>query len=326
MVLVTGGSGLLGSELIRQLLLQGKPVTAIINNTALPNFNSPLLTQVRCNILDVVLLESLMQQGIEEVYHCAALVSFDPVRKKELFKINLEGTANIVNAAINAGVRKLVYVSSVAALGNIKDGETVTEIMNWTGEKNNSNYGESKYLAELEVWRGAGEGLQVVIVNPSIILGAGNWNDGSSQIFKSVYDGFPWYANGINGFADVRDVAGSMVQLMQSNITEERFIISAANKSYRDIFNLIAKAFNKKGPYKAVTPFLAKLIWRIEAVKSRFTGKSPLVTKETATTALAKVYYDNSKLLQFLPGFKYHSIEQTITDTCAVLQQKVNTL
>jgi dihydroflavonol-4-reductase len=324
MILVTGGSGLLGAEVITQLLAQGKKVTAIYNTTALPAFNSSLLTPVQCNILDVVGLDELMQQGITQVYHCAAIVTFNPRRKKELFKINIEGTANIVNAALNAGVGKMAYVSSVAALGKKMTGDIVDETMPWTEENSTSTYGESKYQAELEVWRGIGEGLDAIIVNPSIILGAGNWEAGSSQIFKSVYDEFPWYTKGVNGFVDVRDVAAAMLQLMDSNITAERFIVSAENKTYQDIFDLIAVAFNKKKPYKKVTPFVAEMVWRLEAIKSRFAGKEPLVTKETAASALSKEQYDNSKLKTFLPGFTYRSIETTINQTCAALQQKFN--
>jgi len=196
--------------------------------------------------------------------------------------------------------------------------------MNWTEETSNSNYGQSKYLGELEVWRGIGEGLDAIIVNPAIILGEGDWNTGSSQIFKSVFDEFPWYAEGVAGYVDARDVAKAMIALMESNISSERFIISAENRSYREVFNLIANAFGKKQPYKKVTPFIARVVWRLEAVKSWLTGKNPLITKETATTALAKVHLENSKLLKFLPDFRYRTIEATIMDICARMQQKLN--
>ncbi|MBK7884719.1 MAG: NAD-dependent epimerase/dehydratase family protein [Chitinophagaceae bacterium] len=324
MILVTGGSGLLGKELICQLLAGGKEVTAIYNKTPLPDFNSAKLIQVQCNILDVIGLEEVMQ-NVEQVYHCAAIVSFSPKKKNQLFKINIEGTANVVNAALDAGVKKMLYVSSVAALGRIRENEVINETMNWTEETSNSIYGKSKYLAEMEVWRGIGEGLNAVMVNPSLILGAGDWQSGSSQIFKNVYDEFPWYSNGITGFVDVRDVAGAMIQLMQSDISKERFIISADNKSYGYVFNLIAKAFGKKPPHKKVTPLIAKIVWRLEAIKSLFTGRDPLITKETAHTALAKVNFDNTKLFKFIPGFTYHSIEDTIAYTCAQIQQKLNT-
>ncbi len=322
MILVTGGAGLVGKELLRQLLADGQKVRAIYNKTSLPFLDDSNLQQCQCNILDPTGLEEAMQD-VTQVYHCAAIVTFNPSRKKELFKVNIEGTTNVVNAALNTGVKKLLYVSSVAALGRLRENVIVTENMKWTEETNNSNYGQSKYLAELEVWRGIGEGLDAVIVNPVIILGDGDWNAGSSQIFKSMYDEFPWFTEGVTGFVDVRDVAKSMIELMQSDISSERFIISAENRCYRDVFNLIAKGFGKKLPHKEVTPLIAKFVWRLEALKSRFTGKDPLVTKETAVTAMAKVNFDNSKLKKFLPLFQYRKIEDTIKDTCAAMKQKI---
>jgi nucleoside-diphosphate-sugar epimerase len=315
MILVTGGAGLLGSELIRQLLSQGKKVRAIYNKSLLPDFNSELLEQFQCNILDVVGLEIALQ-GVQEVYHCAAMVSFAPSSKRDLFSINIEGTANVVNAALAAGIKKMVHVSSVAALGRIREGEPITENMNWTEETSNSVYGQSKYLGELEVWRGIGEGLNAVIVNPVIILGCADWKSGSAQIFKSVYDEFPWYTEGVSGFVDTGDVAKAMIALMQSDISNERFIISAENRTYRQVFNWIADSFGKKRPHKKVTPLIAKIVWRLEAIKSMLSGKNPLVTKETATTALAEVTYNNEKLLNFLPDFKYTPIESAIDFTC----------
>ncbi len=315
MILVTGAAGLVGNELLKQLLGQGETVKAIYNNTALSVPTSEKLIAVQCDILDVYALEDVMQ-NVTMVYHCAAIVSFSPKDKKKLYSINVEGTANVVNACINAGVQKLVHVSSVAALGRIRVGQMIDETMQWTQETSNSKYGHSKYLGEMEVWRGVAEGLNAVVVNPVIILGAGNWNDGSSKIFKSVYDGFPWYSTGTSGFVDVKDVAKAMIQLMQSDITAEKFILSAENATYQSIFNMIATAFNKKSPSKKVTPFLAAITWRIEAIKSKFTGASPLITKETAATSLAVVKFDNGKLLNSLPNFRYMSLQETITNTC----------
>lgn len=323
MILVTGGAGLLGHFLIEQLLEQGYRVKAIYNNTALADFKNPNLVAVQANILDVIALEEAMED-VTEIYHCAGLVSFAPKDKARLYKVNVEGTANIVNAALHAGVKKIVHVSSVAALGRIREGEIITEKMNWSPATSNSKYGQSKYLGEMEIWRGVAEGLQAVVVNPVIILGPANWNDSSTKIFKSAYEEFAWFTNGTTGFVDVRDVASAMITLMQSNISNERFIVSAENVTYREVLNKIAKAFDKKPPYKKVTPLLAKMVWRWEALKSYFTGKAPLVTKETTKTAMAKVQFDNSKFLQFLPGFSYHSLDDTINYTCKILQQKVN--
>ncbi|MCP9750430.1 NAD-dependent epimerase/dehydratase family protein [Ferruginibacter sp. HRS2-29] len=323
MVLVTGGAGLLGQELIRQLLAEGKTVRAIFNKTKLPDFLNDNFMQEQADILDVVALENAMK-AVSEVYHCAGLVSFSPKDTQRLYKINVEGTGNVVNAALSAGVRKIVHVSSVAALGRIREGETINESMQWTPATSNSKYGHSKFLGEMELWRGVAEGLDAVVVNPVIILGPANWNEGSTKIFRSVYDEFPYYTEGITGFVDVRDVAAAMRQLMGSEISGERFIISAENVTYHSVFDMIAKAFGKRLPYKKVTPLMAKAFWRIQAIKSFFTGTSPLVTKETTATALAKVYFDNSKLLKALPGFSYHALQDTIDFTCRALQQKIN--
>src|SRR6185312_13463735 len=319
-ILVTGGSGLVGNELITQLLNAGERVTALQHTSSI-NISHPSLSIVQCDILDVSLLEKIMQD-ITPVYHAAALVSYSPKDKKQLLKINVEGTANVVNACINNQVQKLVHVSSVAALGRIRNGEMVTEKMNWTEETSNSIYGKSKYYGEMEVWRGAAEGLQVVIVNPSLIFGGTNWESGSSAIFKKAYEEFPWYTNGVTGIVDVRDVARAMMALMKSDITSERFILNGENLSYKEIFTTIANGFDKKPPSKKVTPFLAEIVWRMEAIKSRITNKKSLLTKETARTAQAKVYFDNQKILKALPQFHFTNIKDTIEFTCNRLIEK----
>lgn len=321
MVLVTGGAGLVGKELITQLLANGKQVRAVYNQTPLVPAARHGLETMHCNILDVVQLEAAMK-GIEEVYHCAAIVSFNPKQKAALFKINVEGTANIVNAALDAGVKKMVYVSSVAALGRIRQNEPITELMNWTAETSNSAYGQSKYLAEMEVWRGIAEGLDAVMVNPTIILGAGNWNEGSTKIFQNVYNEFPWYADGTTGFVDVKDVAKAMILLMESNISGHRFILSAANSTYKEVLYMMAEGFGKKPPHKKVTPFIAEMVWRLEAVKSWFTKSDPLITRETAKTALTRAQFDNSKLLKFLPGFSYTPLPDTVLRVCRELPHR----
>ncbi len=323
MILVTGGAGLLGNTLIKQLLETGKIVKAIYNKTPLENFKHTNFSSVKCDLLDVLDVENALQ-GVTEIYNCAGLVSFTNKDEKKLYKINVEATANLVNAALVAAVYKFVHVSSVAALGRIRPGQMINEQLQWTPETSNSKYGHSKYLGELEVWRANAEGLNVIVINPSIILGPGNWNEGSTKIFKSVYDELPWYTEGTTGFTDVRDVATIMIQLMESKITGERFIVSAQNVTYGFVFTMIANAFNKKIPYKKVTPFLAAVVWRLQAFGSFFSGSSPLITKETAATSLAVTQFDNSKLLKFLPAFKYRSLQQTIIETCAVLQQKIN--
>lgn len=321
MILVTGGSGLLGHHLIKMLSAQGKPVRAIHRST-IPAALANDAQWVPGDILDVISLDEVME-GVQQVYHCAATVSFSPKKKGELHQVNVEGTANVVNACLDAGVQKLVHVSSVAALGKLHGGKTVTEKMQWTPESGNSEYGKTKYLGEMEVWRGIGEGLQAAIINPSIIFGEwGNWNSGSMAIFKNVHNGFPWYSTGVAGFTDADDIVSAMIKLMESDVSGQRFILNGEGRSFQDVFFMIADAFGVQRPHKAVTPFLASVVWRLEKVKSLFTGKEPMVTKETADNALATVHFDNSKLLKTFPDFQYTPLEETIDRICKVLKTK----
>ena len=325
MILVTGATGLVGTHLLRRLVQSGQKVRATYRSSIPSSDISNQVEWVRADILDILSMEEAMQQ-IQQVYHCAAVVSFNPDQKKQLQHVNIQGTANVVNAALDAGVQKMVFMSSVAALGRIREDIAIDESMNWTPETSNSEYGKSKYLAEMEVWRGIGEGLNAVIVNPVIILGAGDWSSGSTAIFKSAYDEFPWYTEGVSGFVDVEDVVTVMIELMKSNISDQRFIVSSANIPSRTIFSMIAQGFGKKLPSRKVSPFMAAIVWRLEAIKSWFTGKSPLLTKETARTAQAKVNFDNTKLLKQLPAFSYTSTEASIDRICRELKVKYQLL
>lgn len=321
MILVTGASGLVGSHLLQKLIREGHSVKALYRNNPPEIAGTEGVEWIKGDILDIVSLEESLQ-NVEQVYHCAAVVSFNPSKKTSMFHTNVEGTANVVNACINSGVKKLLFVSSVAALGRIREDKPIDETMNWTPETSNSEYGKSKYLAEMEVWRGMSEGLSVVVVNPVIILGSGDWNGGSSGIFKSSYEEFPWYTEGTSGFVDVLDVVKAMYHLMNSEVNGERFILSGHNTGYKDIFGLIAAGFNKKPPHKKVNPLLAGIVWRWEAIKAFFTGKDPLLTKETARTAQAKVVFNNSKLLASIPGFSYTPLKTSIDRICAEFRAK----
>ncbi len=321
-VFVTGGTGLLGSHLIKELVRQGRYVKALYRSKLPDIGNKENIEWVKGDILDIISLAEAMQ-NVAQVYHCAAIVSFDPALKHEMFATNAEGTANVVNASLAAEVKKLCFVSSVSALGQLRKGQIIDESTAWNEEADNSNYGKSKYLAEMEVWRGIGEGLKAVIINPAIILGAGNWNEGSVKIFKTAFEEFPWYTEGETGFADVNDVVSIMIQLMESDISGERFIVSAQNLKYKDVFTAIANAFGKKPPHKKATPFMAALVWRMEAIKSAFTNETSLLTRETARSAQTIVKYNNSKIRKYFPSFVYTPAEESIKRICKELQQTV---
>jgi nucleoside-diphosphate-sugar epimerase len=320
MILVTGGTGFLGAYIIKHLLLHGHKVRAIRRkNSKLPFFiSSELLSTVNWvegDILDINSLEDAME-GVDAVVHSAARVSFDGNDRDELFKINIEGTANVVNTALDRNIRRLIYISSVAALGRTAKGETVHEEREWQDTKINTNYAISKHRAELEVWRAMAEGLQGAILNPSTILGYGDWNTSSCAIFKNVYNNFPYYTNGVNGFVYVEDVAIATVQLLESDISFERFIINGNNWSFRQLLNSIADGFNKPRPHRNATPALAAIAWRVEKLKSLFTGKRSLLSRESARVAQSETYFDNSKLLRYFPGFHYTPLEEAVQISC----------
>jgi dihydroflavonol-4-reductase len=322
-VFVTGASGLVGSHLVSQLVEKGEKVKAVYRNFIPDIAGKEQVEWVRGDILDVVFLDDALK-NISEVYHCAGRVSFHPKQRHELFEVNVTGTANVVNASLNNSVRKFCLVSSVAALGKNKKGEEISEEEKWVESAANSVYGKSKYLAELEVWRGIGEGLSAVIVNPSIILGAGDWSTGSTKLFKTAYEEFPWYTEGVTGFVDVKDVVKAMVILMRAEVSAERFVISADNRPFSDVFTAIAKAFNRKPPTKKVTPLMARVVTLFESIKSLLTGGEPLLTKETANAAQSKVYYSNTKLKATIPSFTYTPIDGTITRVCKELKHRYN--
>lgn len=299
---------------------QGFPVRAIKRaNARLPLFIDAAILQkvdwVEGDILDVVSLADAMQ-GIDTVVHSAAIVSFHKKERAKMYHVNVEGTKNVVNTALEHNVKRLVYISSVAAIGRKLTGSTVNEKAQWEDSKANTHYATSKFKAELEVWRGFAEGLEGVVLNPATILGFGNWNQGSSGLFKTAYNEFKWYTNGVNGFADVEDVAKITVALMNSSITEERFIVCNDNWPFRQLFDTMADAFGKKRPSTQATPFLSGIAWRMEKLKSVFSGKKPLLTKESAKVANSFTRFDNSKLLNALPGFSYTPLEETIQKAC----------
>lgn len=322
MILVTGGTGFLGSHLLRKLVNVGQQVRALYRKE-IPHQVKDIqhkIEWVQGDVLDVIALEEAMQ-GVDKVYHCAAVVSFSPGEHAWMMKVNIEGTANVVNLAIDAGVRKLVHVSSVAALGRAKAGK-LDESCEWQESKNNSKYAVSKYFSEMEVWRGKAEGLEVAIVNPSIILGSGYWQDGSGALIKNAWKEFPYYTQGINGFTDVRDVAEIMYRLMEGNINGERFVISTANWKYYDLFREMAAQLGKKPPHIPVKPWLAEIVWRMEALKSKITGKKSILTKETARTAQMQVFYNSDKIQKALPDFSFTPLEQTIADMSKAFLQE----
>lgn len=315
-ILITGGTGFVGSYLLRLLVQQGYRVRALRrpgSSLALVQDIADRVEWADADVTDLVALEDVFP-GVTHVCHCAAMVSFHPRDALRMMKVNVEGTANLVNLALDHGVQKMIHVSSIASLGRTAERPNLDESSTWVQGKGNSQYAISKYLSEQEVWRGHAEGLPVAIVNPAVILGSGFWDIGSGRMFKQVYSGLKFWSVGRTGVVDVRDVAKFMLRLLESDITGERYILNAQNTLFRDLFFMVADALGVKRPFIKVTPFLAGLAWRVEWFKEKVTGAEPIVTRESARASVSSYLYSNSKSLA-LPGFSYRPLEQTVRET-----------
>lgn len=320
MILVTGAGGFLGLEIVRCLQAAQQPVRALYHRQLPANAPREGVMWVQGDILDLISLQAVFE-GVSQVYHCAAVVSFSPKHQAAMLKTNCEGTANVVNMALQVGIQKLLHVSSVAALGRSKITNTppppLDETTRWVDSPLNSEYAKSKYKAEKEVWRAMAEGLNAVIINPSIILGPWDWNSGTAKFFAQMYDEFPYYTTGTNGFIDVQDVARAAYALMNSDISGERFVLSGGTHSYQQLLESIAFHLGKKPPTRHARPWMLELLWRWEALKYRLGGTEPLLTRETAISAQEHYDYDTSKIRRTL-NFEFTPLEKTLARTAAV--------
>ncbi|WP_163410088.1 NAD-dependent epimerase/dehydratase family protein [Flavobacterium ajazii] len=327
MVLVTGGTGLVGAHLLLHLIENGENVRAIYRN--LNNIQKTKsifelykkgdlfekINWLEADILDIPSLETAFT-GIEYVYHCAALISFAPKDEDALRKTNIEGTANMVNFSLAYGIKKFCHVSSIAALGDIAPHEThITEETEWNPEKPHSDYAISKYGAEMEVWRGVQEGLDVIIINPGVILAsipaAKIYPDGSAELYTKIADGLPFYMLGSTGFITVEDVVQTAHQLMKSDIKNERFTLIVDNIVFRDIFNTIADTFKVKRPRIHATPFFMNLLWIADTLFSTLFFQKRTITKATAKASYSKNLYSNKKIKTAL-GTVFSDVHQYV--------------
>ncbi|MFZ4520867.1 MAG: NAD-dependent epimerase/dehydratase family protein [Bacteroidales bacterium] len=327
MILTTGGTGLLGSHLLLDLVKAGRKVRAIRRTAGKtemvrkvfsyyvtnPDELFAKIEWVDADLMDFGSIEDAMK-GVTEVYHAGAVVSFFPKDHKAMLRVNIEGTANLVNQAIHEKVDKFCYVSSVATLGRAENNGVSTEETYWVPSKKNSVYSISKYGAEREIWRGMEEGLNAVIINPSVIMGPGFWQD-NSGLFRLVYEGLKYYTRGVNGYVDARDISKAMIGLMDGNHFGERYICSAGNLTYQEFFSLIAKHLGKPAPAVNVPPAMTDIAWRVEAVRAFLTGSKPEVTREMATTTSQIYTYSSAKLCKAL-NFSFHDVEDSIREIC----------
>lgn len=325
MIAVTGGNGLLGSYVIRKLVAEGRPFIALKrkgSDTSLLNDLQDRITWKDADVQDAVALDEALQQ-VTHVVHAAAIVSFNPRRAGEVMDVNVIGTRNVVDACLNNQVRRIVHISSVAALGRQKGQRIIDESNKWSTSSLNSVYGESKYLAELEIIRGQEEGLSTVLINPSVILAPADWNRSSAQLFKYVWDEKAFYIDAFLNYIDVRDLAEIVCRMLDAPYEGERFIVSAGNIPFITFFKKIAGMMNKKAPTISPPISLLNVVARLETLRTWFTGTEPLVTRETVKLAGTEFLYDNQKVRKEL-DFEFQPIDETLHWCCQYYIDKMN--
>ncbi|WP_158825249.1 NAD-dependent epimerase/dehydratase family protein [Mucilaginibacter lacusdianchii] len=322
MILVTGATGFLGAILAKQLVQQNNRIRCTKRSTSvIPGFLTPyqhLIEWVEADILDIFALEDAFA-GVTQVYHCAAWVSFKEADKEPMISTNITGTANVVEMCLQYNAR-LVHVSSIAAIGQAKPGELITEKHHLEETPANNGYSISKLESEMEVWRGIAEGLDAVIVNPSVIIGPTAGTDGSGQIFETVRKGLKFYTRGSCGLVDVEDVARCMITLMNSKLTNQRYIINAENWYFKDLMTTIAQYFGIKPPTTEAKPWMLDIAWRASSAWAGITGKNPSLDKMAAQSASVVQNYDNAKIKKAI-GIKFKPIEKSIAEICEALKQ-----
>lgn len=328
MILVTGGTGLVGSHLLFELTLSGERVRAtyrtcskidrvktIFSYYTKNTSQFDTIEWVEADLTDLPKLSEAFSD-ITHVYHCAAFISFDPSDYRKLRNINIKGTTNIVNLCINHKIKKLCYVSSVATLGH--NSECIEEETHWESDRDQNVYAISKFGAEMEVWRGTQEGVPAVIVNPGIIIGPGFWNSGSGLLFKLAKKEQPYYTNGVTGYVAVEDLANVMIKLMHSEIVNERFILVGQNKSYLEIMTIIAKNLGTKPPLTFLSKTRLKWIWRLDWIVAKLLCRKRRLTKPLAQTLHTICHYDNSKIKSALNDFEFQPISESLSATCQI--------
>lgn len=323
MVLVTGSTGLVGAHLLFSLVMAKNKVKAIYRSETKrqqvkrvfsyyskeANALFDQISWIKADILDIPALDNAFKD-VQYVYHAAALISFDPRDFKKLKKINEEGTANIVNLCLEHNIKKLCHVSSIGTIGRSTLGSEATEDNEWTGQHSNV-YALTKRGAEMEVWRGSQESLPVVIVNPGVIIGPGFWNSGSGKLFSTANKGYSFYPPGGTGFVAVSDVVNSMIQLMESSVTNERFIIVAENLTYQQILEKIAHYLEKKPPVKKLTVWQLHIGRYFDFFKSLFTGSPRTITKNAIYSLQHPEIYNSDKIKNTI-HFEFEPLQNTI--------------
>ncbi len=336
MILVTGGTGLVGSHLLFKLLREEKEVRVLKRMTSdidhlkkifgyYTDDADRLFSKIEwfeADLNDQYDIDSAIK-GMEYVYHLAAEISFNPADKYSVLRTNIEGTSHVVDACLEHHVKKLCFVSSISAIGSTVTDEKISEETFLTAPGNHSSYVTSKYKSELEVWRGINEGLNAIIVNPSIIIGPGNWHRGSGRLFQQVWRGLKYYPEGTLGFVDVRDVVKAMIYLMNGQFSGEKYLISSENFSYKEVLEIIARALGKPLPSKVPGSLMINILYWLDRMRSILTGKERFITRELVAAANEKRYFSNKKIIQ-ATGIKFIPVNDSINDTARLFLMDMN--
>lgn len=325
MIAITGANGLLGSFILRKLVQEQIPVIALRRKDSDSSLVKDLahVTWRELEILDPISVEEALE-GATTVIHTAAQVSFNPRMRKIIMDVNVRGTQHVVNTCLALGIPRLIHISSVAALGRKKGFSEMDETARWVESDLNTDYAKSKYLSEVEAWRGAEEGLAVSIINPSVILAPADWSKSSAQLFRFVWQQKPFYSESLINYVDVRDVVELIWQVYSKNISGEKFIANGGHIPIKVLFDQIAQRFEKRPPTIKLSPLILSIVARWEEFRTRFAGGEPMITRQSAKVTKENFYYLNHKAIN-KAGVSFRSLNETLDWCCPHYKQAYTT-